>query len=199
VNDAAVHGGHVYSVKAPGTSFLGVPGYCAYRVVCRVTRHAFDRSDALWACRLFASILPTLAGAAWFFGFLLRRGYGPRLVVATSLAVWLGSLLYGYGMLFVSHTASAVVAFVAFGWLFEVSRGERTPRPLAAAGAGCLAAGTTWFEYPGLVVSAVLDGYALYALRRWPLRLAYFAGTLPLALALMHFQWRAFGHPFTPG
>jgi hypothetical protein len=199
VNDAAVRGGHAYSVKAPGTSLLGVPGYFAYRTFCRATGHAFDRSEVLWVCRFVASILPSLAGAWWFFGFLLRRGYSARLVAATSLAVWLGSLLYGYGMLFVSHTSSAVVAFVAFGWLFEVSRGERVARPLTAAAAGLLAAATTWFEYPGLVVSLVLAGYALVVLRSWQLRGAWFAGTLPLAALMMHFQWRAFGNPFTPG
>jgi len=31
VNDAAVYGGHAYSVKAPGTSYLGVPAYWIYR------------------------------------------------------------------------------------------------------------------------------------------------------------------------
>jgi hypothetical protein len=199
VNDAAVHGGHVYSVKAPGTSLLGVPGYALYLGVNRVAGRDFDRTEALWLCRATASILPTLWGVWWFIGFLRRRGLSLPLRLAGTVSVWLGSLLYGYGMLFVSHTLSAVVAFAAFGFLYEVQQGARTATPLSAAWFGLLAAATTWFEYPGLVASVVLLGYAAYALRSWQLRVAWLVGSLPLALSMMHFQYRAFGNPLTPG
>jgi hypothetical protein len=52
VNDAAIYGGHAYSVKAPGTSYLGVPAYWLYRTWCNRTGHAFDRTTALWMSRL---------------------------------------------------------------------------------------------------------------------------------------------------
>jgi hypothetical protein len=199
VNDAAVHGGHVYSVKAPGTSLLGVPGYYVYNALCRSLGRAFDRSEALWVCRLTGTILPTLAGIYLFMGFVRRRGYPPLLAFATTLSVWLGSLLYGYGMLFVSHTLSAVVAFAAFAFLFEVEQGQKRASLLSAAGHGALAAAVTWFEYPGLVCSAVLLVYALYALRSWWLRAAFALGGVLPALSVMHFQYRAFGNAFTPG
>ncbi|MEY4576446.1 MAG: hypothetical protein RL701_1149 [Pseudomonadota bacterium] len=199
VNDAAVHDGHVYSVKAPGTSELAIPGYLAYARLSQLFGHAFERSEALWVCRLTASILPTLAFAAWFFGFLQRRGYPPTLIIATFVSVLFGSLLYGYGLLLVSHTLSAVVAFVAFAVLYEVQRCERSATPLTAAWAGLTAAATTWFEYPGLVASVVLTVYAGYVLRSWRLRAAYGAAAVLPALLMMHFQWRAFGSPFTPG
>jgi hypothetical protein len=199
VNDAAVHGGHVYSVKAPGTSFLGVPGYALYLGTSKLLGRAYDRTEALWVCRVTATILPTLWGMWVFMLFLRRRelALSPRL--ATSLAVWLGSLLYGYGMLFVSHSLSAVVAFVAFAFLFEVQQGQRAASPLSAAWFGVLAAATTWFEYPGLVASCVLLVYAAYVLRSWQLRLAWLGGSLLPALVMMHFQYRAFGSAFTPG
>jgi hypothetical protein len=195
VNDAAVHGGHHYSVKAPGTSFLGVPGYALYSALAP----DFQRTHALWVCRFSATILPTLWGVWAFIGFVRRRGFALSHRLSATVAVWLGSLLYGYGMLFVSHTLSAVVAFAAFAYLFEVERGERAATPLSAAWFGLLAAGTTFFEYPGLVASAVLLGYAAFVLRSWKLRLAWLAGGLLPALVMMHFQYRAFGSPFTPG
>lgn len=197
VNDAAVHGGHVYSVKAPGTSFLGVPGYAAYLSAVKLLGRDFDRTQALWVCRFTGTILPTLLGVWFFMAFLQRRALALRL--CSVVAIWLGSLLYGYGMLFVSHTLSAVVAFAGFAFLYEVERGARSPTPLSAAWFGLLAAATTWFEYPGLVVSVVLLGYALYALRSWRLRVVWLLGSLPPALLMMHFQYRAFGSPFTPG
>ena len=199
VNDAAVRGGHVYSVKAPGTSFLGVPGYAAYLGATKLLGREYDRTEALWVCRLTGTIAPTLLGAWFFMAFLRRRGLALSLRLCGAVAVWLGSLLYGYGMLFVSHTLSAVVAFAGFAFLYEVERGARTATPLSAAWFGLLAAATTWFEYPGLVASFVLLIYALYVLRSCGLRAAWLIGSLPPALIMMHFQYRAFGSPFTPG
>jgi hypothetical protein len=153
----------------------------------------------LWVCRITASVLPTLGFAWWYWGFLARRGYPAALVSTTFLAVLLGSLLYGYGMLFVSHTLSAVVAFVAFAWLYEVEQAERDKSPRGAFVAGLLAAATTWFEYPGLVASLVLTAYAVVVLRSVRLMACWLLGGALPALAMMHFHWRAFGNPFTPG
>src|SRR5688572_3424829 len=50
-NDAAVYEGHYYSVKAPGTSLLGVPVYWAYRTVCDLAGAEVDRVTALWLLR----------------------------------------------------------------------------------------------------------------------------------------------------
>jgi hypothetical protein len=68
--------------------------------------------------------------------------------------------------------------------------------------AGLLAAAATLFEYPALPCSVALTVYALYVLRaRGGVRAigAYAAGGMIPALVMMHFQWRAFGNPFTPG
>ncbi len=58
---------------------------------------------------------------------------------------------------------------------------------------------TTWLEYPGLVCTLVLTIYAWFALRSLKLLAAFVCAGLPPALSMMHFQWRAFGNPFTPG
>ena len=54
VNDAAVYEGHVYSVKAPGTSLMGVPGYWLYRRWCDLRGAPLDRTTALWVVRMSA-------------------------------------------------------------------------------------------------------------------------------------------------
>jgi hypothetical protein len=202
VNDAATHGGHVYSVKAPGTSLLAVPGYAAYRALMSALGRPFDRTQALWVCRLVATILPTLLFLAWFHRWLSRRGYHPVLRDATFFSVALGSMLYGYGMLLVSHTLSAATAFGAFMLLYDAREGSARCGNGRAFCAGLLAAAATLFEYPALPVSVALTVYALYVLwRRGGLqRIAAFAagGVIP-ALIMMHFQWRAFGNPLTPG
>jgi hypothetical protein len=202
VNDAAVHDGHHYSVKAPGSSLLAVPGYALYRGACRATGRPFDRTEALWCARLTGSILPTLAFLAWLAAFLRRRAEDDALADACFYSIALGSLLYGYGMLLVSHTLSAAAAFGAFMLLSETrAQGSRVGASRAFA-SGLLAAAVTWLEYPGLPASIVLTVYAcvvLWPRGGWRPLLAYAVGGLIPLASMMHFQWRAFGSPFTPG
>jgi hypothetical protein len=202
VNDAATHAGHVYSVKAPGTSLLAVPGYALYLWLGRALGRPFDRVEALWMCRLFASILPTLVFLYLLHRWLSRRAHHPVLRDAAFFSVALGSLVYGYGMLLVSHTLCAVTAFSAFMLLSDARERDRRCPPLHAASAGLMTAATTLFEYPGLPCSLVLCAYAWLVLKpRGGLRVlsAYAAGAIVPTLLMMHFQWRAFGSPFTPG
>jgi hypothetical protein len=200
VEDAAIHDGHVYSVKAPGTSLLGVPGYAAYRYGTKLLNMEFDRTTALWICRLTASILPSLLFLYFFYIWLSRQTRHPLLRNAVFFSVALGSLLYGYALLFVSHTLSAAVAFGAFMILYD---SRRNPSNATSHGkaflAGLLAAAVTFFEYPGLVASFVLSIFALFALRPLSRLVSFAVGGLIPTLAMMHFQASAFGSPFTPG
>ncbi len=199
VNDGAVHGGHFWSVKAPGTSLLGVPGYFAYLHGSHALGHAFDRTEALWVCRVTGSVLPTLVFAWFFFGWLARRTRHALLRDATFYAVMLGSPIYAYAMMFTSHTLSAAVAFGAFMWLYDVRHAQLPVNARGALLCGLLTAGATFFEYPGLACSLPLAIYAAFVLRKWkPLGWFALGGVLP-ALVMMHFQWRAFGNPLTPG
>lgn len=199
VNDAATREGHVYSVKAPGSSWLGVPGYAAYLGVLRVFGWEFDRTVALWVCRVTATIVPTWLWLVWLWGWFDRQTRHAPLRDAALVSVGFGSLLYGYGLLFVSHTLSAAAAFTAFAWLYDAARSERVVSPARAFWIGTLSAWVTVLEYPGVVASLVL---VLYAARVMgfgrPLLCLVLGGILP-TLAMMHFQWSAFGSPFTPG
>jgi len=199
VNDAAVRDGHAYSVKAPGASELGVPGYWLYAQIQRLRGLPLDREVALWFCRITGTVLPSLLFLWFLHRWLLRRVPAePALADATVFAVGLGSLLYGYGMMFVSHTQSAAAAFGAFALLADARADGQIGRRRAVA-AGFLAAAVTWLEYPAIFASVVLSLYALRCVRPWP-RLVFFAlGAAVPTLLMMHFQWKAFGSPFTPG
>ncbi len=199
VNDGAVHGGHFWSVKAPGTTFSGVPGYFVYDKLSRALGHAFDRTEALWVCRVTGCVLPTLVFAFYFFGWLSRHARHGVAVVTVFVSTLLGSLLYGYGMMFVSHTTSAAVSFATFMVLYSIRHAEREPTVGAAVLAGLGCAGATFFEYPGLACSLPLAIYGAYVLRKPRLIAAFALGGVMPALVMMHFQWRAFGSPFTPG
>ncbi|MFW6050841.1 MAG: hypothetical protein ACODAU_06685 [Myxococcota bacterium] len=195
VNDAAVREGHYYSVKAPGTSLLGVPGYAAYRWLAG---DGFDRTTALWVVRLTGTILPTLVFLFFFHRWLGERTRHPAVRDTVFLSVALGSLLLAYGYMFASHTTAAAVAFGAFMVLYDARHRGR----LSSGGAflaGLLAAGVTAFEYPGFFLSMLLCAYALSALRPWRRLVPFAAGALVPTVAVMHFHWSAFGHPLSPG
>jgi hypothetical protein len=198
-NDAAVREGHAYSVKAPGASELAVPGYALYYAYTRLRGVPLDRTVALFFARLSASILPSLLALFLFHRWLAARyPRAPVTVDSVALSVGLGSLLFGYGMMLVSHTQSAICAFGAFALLDAASRRGRVGWG-HALWAGLLSAGVTYFEYPGFVASVLLAGYGLWALRPWPRLIAFAAGGLALAALVMHFQWRCFGSPLSPG
>jgi hypothetical protein len=202
VNDKARFGGHVYSVKAPGTSYLGVVPYLGYRLFCLASNHVPNRHEALWACRVFASIVPTLFFLAFFARFLERRRISPIGRRAAFFSVALGSAFFAYAILFVSHTLAACSAFAALGilgYLDSYRSAGLEESPWLAGWAGFFAASVTMFEYPGFVASVLLSIYALFALRPKSRLVWYAIGALVPTLLVMLFQWRAFGNPLTPG
>jgi hypothetical protein len=186
-NDAATYGGHFFSVKAPGASLLGVPGYFVYYLVCGARGVDVDLTTAWWVTRVTGSVIPALLFLWFFHRWLSRRGGSPVVRDAVFLSVAVGSLFYGYGMMFVSHTQSAAAAFGAFALLYDARhRGFLSHRQAFAA--GFCAAGVTALEYPGFVQSALLCLYALYCLRPWS-RIASFAGgALVPTAAVLHFH-----------
>lgn len=196
-NDAAELDGRYFSVKAPGTSFVGLPGYALARWLSERGLLSWHRDTALWLCRVTATTIPSLLFLLFLFQFLGRHVPVPWIRDCVFYAVALGSNFYGYSLNFVSHSTSAALAFFAFANLFESKLG-RPMGPGRAIATGLGAAGVTFFEYPGLIISVVLSGYALVTLKRRHL-LWFMLGAVIPTLAMMHFQNAAFGSPFKPG
>lgn len=196
-----------YSVKAPGASFLGVPGYALYRALSGYPDDVSLRWS-VYAMRLSGTILPTLLFLIGLHRFLGRHTRRRHLRELAFFGVGLGSVMLGYAYLFASHTQSAACAFGAFMILYDARERaqQRAATGLrsgvswdAATAAGMLAAGASLFEYPCFVLSALLSVYALLAIRPLPRLLGFAAGAMVPTLLMMHFQWRAFGNPLSPG
>lgn len=198
VNDAAVFEGHFCSVKAPATSLLGVPAYWAYRQFTSLHGIPFDRTTALWAVRVFASVIPCLIFLVAYYRWLSRRGGEPVIRDAIFIALALGSMFYAYAILFVTHSLSAVAAFGAF-MLLRDARHAQTISWRDATLAGFLAALVTATEYPGFPATAFLCVYALFCVRPWPRLAGFVIGALVPTLAVMHFHDVCYGSPLTPG
>ncbi len=198
-NDQAKIEGRYYSVKAPGTSLLGTPAYWVYRTLCTVRGTEFSIPMALWLCRLSACTFPSLI-FLWSFLLWLRREYDDPVVIdAVFFSLAIGSMFFAYSILFVSHSTSAICAFCAF-WRTRAHLHEGL---VGAFWTGLFAAGVTFFEYPGLPASVVLTIYFLsrswHKPGHWQRSAGFVVGGLVPTLIVMHFQWSAFGSPFTPG
>jgi hypothetical protein len=198
VNDKAKTAQHLYSSKAPGVSFLGVPVLFAQTKLRALFGWAPpDKHETTFWLRVFAVKLP-MAIFLWAFARYVERK--TRSALARDLlviALGLGTLLYPYGGMFAGHALAAAAAFGAFMCLDPV-RGDQPPTRRSTgwslAGAGLLAGLAVILEYQAILVSVVLAIYALhrYRDRVWP----FAAATLPPVIALGAYHRALFGRPW---
>jgi hypothetical protein len=196
VNDKAKNDAHVYSGKAPGASFLGVP----VLAVQTKLRHLMgwpspNKIETTFWLRLFAVKVP-LSLFFWFFAGYVERV--TRSTTARDLAVvglGLGTLMYPYGQLFVGHALAAASAFGSYMLLAPAeARTERggLSRPLLFA--GLLGGLCVMFEYQAAIVAAILTVYAVHRYRARAL--SFFLGAAPPAVALGAYHTALFGRPW---
>jgi hypothetical protein len=198
---------HRYSVKAPATSYAGVPVYAAFRAIAprfgltrptlaatALEREAWLRG-AIWALRFFTVQLPCFVALLAFERWLRRVSRDAVLRYATVLAAGLGTNHLASSLLFASHAPVAWATFGSFALVLGVAR----PRPGRAFLAGVFAGLATLLEYHALPMSVMLALVATVRYRRLVPLAAFGAGAATQALALMGYQWRAYGNPLTPG
>jgi hypothetical protein len=196
VNDKAKNEHHVYSGKAPGTSFLGVPVLYVHTQL----RQLFGwgppgKGETTFWLRLFAVKLPL---CAFFYAFARWARRVTRSSLARDLLVVglaLGTLLYPYGGMFVGHALAAATAFCSYMLLDEPRAAERDRSgALRLAAAGLFAGLTVMFEYQAALVAVALTLYALarHRARIWLVLL----GALPPAIALGAYHTALFGRPW---
>lgn len=194
-----------YSVKAPLTSFLGIPGYLIAKALHSTADSSAPFADILWWVRLFGAGIPCSFFLFFFYRFLGRLTTSALARDTTFIAFAFGSVFLGYSLLFVSHSTCAAAAGSALMLLISFWRARKLGRPLTgrkaasrAFFAGLFAASATAFEYPAFFVTLLLCVFALIAIRSRHIFLFCLGALLP-TLLVAHFQWSAFGNPLTPG
>ena len=209
VGDLAQKDGRLYPSKAPLLSFLAVPVYAALRWVGGGHRYAVPELAYVYWSRLLLTVLPALGLLV-----LLRRFLAAHVSAAVADAVTvtyaLGSLAFGYSLLFMSHQTTAVLLFAAFYALWRCVEGRWRERGYLAAGAAAGAAVAA--EYTAVMAVLGLLLYGVLALlgapgespgRRWARvgRAAALAtlGALPFLGGLMLYHTVCFGGPLESG
>src|SRR6266542_2241810 len=162
--DRAYVGGHYYTDKAPGVSFVVAPLYALFRTVLPPalldlgTAEAPDRFVVRYLLTFFGIGVSSALFNAALFGWLgrIERSVGPRLAVTLGYA--LGSPVYPFSVSAFGHVPAAICLGTAF-MLAAVA-----PQRLAArrlAGAGALLGLAIGFEYPTAVVGLVVAALAV--------------------------------------
>lgn len=198
---------HLYSVKAPAVSYAGVPFYFAltklgprygYAIPTNPSENVRWLRATTFVLRLFTVQLPCFVFLIFFERFLRRYTNDPILRLCAVVAAGVGTNYLAYSLMFASHAPFACAAFGSFA-IITAERALPERRLSRAFWAGFLAGLATLLEYHAFPVSGALALYALTTFYR-PTRLVVFGvGATICAAALMFFQWRAFGSPFTPG
>lgn len=152
VNDKATTGGHLYSSKAPGTSFLGVPVLWAQTQLHLLAHQPSPtkREATLWL-RVFSVELPMCLFLFFFARYVERvtRSTTARDLLVVGLGA--GTLLYPYSVIFVGHAQAAALAFAGYMLLAWDKLGR-----VGAAGGGGSGAGVgaipepagAWYRRP---------------------------------------------------
>ena len=187
--------GHKYANKPPGPSFLAVPAYW----ICKHL-HMTSLRACTWAFRVSAVIIPALLFLPLFYRFTRRFSAheGARRTVLVAYA--LGSPALVYGILFMSHQISAVLAGIAFMAAVTLVRQEPQRPARYAAMAGFCAGLALMMDYQSFIASFFIAVYLLVkAARKLRTLVAAMVGALPPVLVLMLYHYRAYGSPWKTG
>lgn len=208
---------HTFSVKGPGTTYLGVPVYAAFRwYAVKTGTYPAEKAPpaawdtwlrrSIWALRLSTVQLPSFLFLIFFERFLRQFARDPVIRMTAVVGLGLGTNYLAYALMFVSHTQFAVAGFGAWALLYLERQRDLEGRPvrwLRLFWAGLLAGACTSFEYQGVICTAWLSLYAfalVFNRLRSVLRGVPFAAGVLLNIAgIMWFQAKCFGSPWTPG
>ncbi|HUY72093.1 MAG TPA: hypothetical protein VMV08_07605 [Gaiellaceae bacterium] len=178
--DLASFGGHSYSDKAPGLSFLAIPIAEAVRLP-PPTGWEGDGALQLWAVRISTGGI-ALLGCAMLLGRvaegLASRSGGPALVTFAA-----GTLMSSLAAANFDEAPAALLGFAAF--LLAWRR-----RPVAA---GIVGGAAILVEYQAALIVAVIALYVAFGGVRSVGR--YLLGLLPGVALLGLYDWAAFGSP----
>jgi len=222
--DYAEHEGHIYSTKAPGTAFLGVPVYWAFQKVtggsmARWALGSLRGNEAIGSTLTIggSGLLPeklhaalalsvvtffTVAIPSALLGVALYQFAG-YFVPSQAPRVW-AVLMYGlatsafpYAGSFYGHQIVAALLFGAFYLAFLIGRGRL--KPPSTLGVGIMLGCAVITEYPAALIAGAIFLYLCHRLRQkqWA-GLMVLGGTLP-GLLWMAYNYAIFHKPIAFG
>lgn len=168
--DKALYGGHYYSDKAIGASFMAVP---VYWVLFQLAGDAPMGADATLVKHILTTTVMgamfTLAGLS-MFSIALRITGGPWKAVLPTLALAFGTMLWPYSAVFYGHVPAAAFLVLAFALLMAADDTSAAAPPARWFWIGLAVSMSFLSDHTSSLVILGLAAYALYILRRLDFR-----------------------------
>ena len=187
--------GHIYSVKAPGTSIVAMIPWAAMRLW--LLPLLANHEDLYWALTTYLTIVLTtgllisiLCVVMYRFARFLGASEGRG--AALALILGFGTIAFPYATEMTGEPFAAAFAFIAFYLIATFTPDQRWPRALAA---GLLAGLAVLNDYPALLLAAAVGFYMLYRVRRLDCIAGFSAGAALAAALMFAYNWGAFGSP----
>ncbi|MGH7813515.1 MAG: PA14 domain-containing protein [Candidatus Binataceae bacterium] len=206
--------GHIYSVKAPGTSYTALVPWILIRFLL-TPLHTQARHDIYWAMATYLTTVATTsvivsAMCVVMYRFARFLGATPGRAAGLALVLGFGTIAFPYAT---ELTGEPVAGFCLFTSFYLLATFDADSSWQRAFWAGILAGWAVVNDYPSFLVAAALGIYAIYRLYRvahtasgvdptrtnstyW-LNLASFSiGAGITAIIMLQYNWGAFGSPW---
>ncbi len=189
-----VHG-HIFSVKAPGTSYTALIPWLVFRYALQPLSAAHE--PLYWAfvtylTTVFTTGLLISAMCVVMFRFARFVGASEGRAAAVALIFGLATIAFPYATELTGEPVAAVCVFTAFYLLATFDSRRSWMRAFAA---GFLAGWAVLNDYPVFLVAAAIGIYALFKLSGWKYLAAFSAGAAITAAIMLAYNWGAFGNP----
>jgi hypothetical protein len=193
--DIVSFGGHIYSVKAPGTSYTALVQWVFFNLL--LTPLYGTHEPWFWALTTyFTTIFTTglLISILCVVMYRFARFLGASQGRAAGVAIILGfaTICFPYATELTGEPVAAVCAFIAFYLLATFSTRPSSWRAFAA---GFLAGWAVLNDYPVFLVAAAIGLFALVRIPEWKQLAAFSAGAAITGAMLLGYNWIAFGKP----
>jgi len=188
--------GHIYSVKAPGTSYTALIPWEFFKTLLLPMKAAHE--PQYWAfttylTTAFSTGLLVAAMCVVMFRFARFLGASDGRAAGVALILGLGTIAFPYATELTGEPVAAVCVFAAF---YLLATFDARPSSMRALAAGFLAGWAVLNDYPVFLVAAAIGIYALFKLRDWNYLWAFSAGAAITVAIMLAFNWGAFGNPF---
>jgi hypothetical protein len=175
--------GRFYSNKAIGYSLLALPFYVLIRPA------NLDADLVVWVLRIFVNWVPLALFYLFFFRYLKNTLQLKAKAYLVAAGFFLGSLIFPFSQLFISHVLNGLLWFVAFVIMTSPSSTRR------AFIAGSLLGITFLLEFPSLLVIVLFAIWAFFKKRE--LLLPMCLGAVIFSIPNFLYNHVVFGHPFS--
>ncbi len=188
--------GHIYSVKAPGTSYTALIPWMVFRIALlplSTTHESLYWAFVTYLTTVFTTGLLIAAMCVVMFRFARFVGASEGRAAGVALILGLATLAFPYATELTGEPVAAVCVFTAF---YLLATFDTRPSSMRALAAGFLAGWAVLNDYPVFLVAAAIGIYAIFKLHDWTHLAAFSTGAAITVAVMLAYNWGAFGSPF---